>query len=507
MRPRDLKLHLRKLYGIESRTGDAVSKPTQAPTFNPDSALDVLDYLQKTKLLVARTVRQLDKMSPKDIEQGTLSYPTMSKKRYSTQKGLPAPPTFWTRMSLKNYLKDITSTQYNAEDRMNDQIGLVSHVVTDLLRPTNRATREYLSVEAYNTGIRYFLGVHDVDAAHLLLESMTGSFLEPDAETFNYFLWPLATNVSADPYNRPKGHPLLMVLSILHLMDKRNIKANTETWNLALQAMPMGFGKSFLVEEMARRKIALNERSLAVCTATIAEKAGSDAAVEWALNNSRTLPSGVLGLLLSLQLKSKTENDQNVARAFELLDTACKKYSTKPNVHTMNTFLASFGARRHLDWQLGTLVFFREQYNIKPSPLSVQYLLEAAMGQKEMQEKYTAIGMILGRYITMPTTPRTRALIRRAMRRAGQKYTLTDPGKRQFMSICNEAKPVNHCPVKIDVLSLLEGRAGSPLSIPPVLSLPRTDSEQFNKKLETEMNWNYQQFTNYVNRRTEPTGV
>lgn len=506
LKPRDVKHHLRTLYGIDSGadTASAVSSEP-APTFNPDSPRDVLDYLRKTKALVAQTVAELDEMTPKQIDRACLVYPTIGQRRYSSSRKLPSPPAIWTRKSLKGYLEELTGKRFTGNERLTDQIGLVSHMVADLLRPTNRATRQSLTVGAYNIGVRYFLGVKDIEAARKLLENMSGSFLEPDTDTLNYFLWPMASNISANPYRRSKGHPLVMVLQTLHRMKKHNVKANTETWNLALQAMPMGFGKSFLVEEMARRHIDLNERSLAVCTLAIAEKNGSEAAIEWAFNYSDTLPLGVLNLLLALQLKTKLPDNYNVAQALRLLDIASSKYSVKPNVHTMNTFLESFAHRRHLDWQMGVLTLLRDVYHVKPSPQSVEYLLEAALGQKETAQKYAMFGMVLARFREMPTTARTRVLIRRAVRRAEKRgLEVSDPGKTLWNELCKAAEPKDKITLKnVDVDTALAGRTGAPVKIPDCQALARTDSDEYLEMMNENLKWNYHSFMNYVNKRTE----
>lgn len=418
---RDLKYSLLGINKPQILQSDGIAGFQPAKSWTES---DTLTYLRQTRVLAQNVISTLAGMS--DLSQKTVPLPQI-------RVGLRQPPTILK--SLPDNSSSSQAVNQTVETLTKYDYGPTATAIINkwLYRLANQ--REVLSIQPINCMIGYFVKLNDLQMVNHWVKYMFSRNISPNRVTLHLLLSFQARKIPLDPY--PKGntlHPLITTVNTLNYMHRAGVQADIDTWNLVLLCMPFGYGKSFMVEEMDRRKIPLDSRSIAMISRIIAENKkiidSSSQSVDFSPNSLLHCidpqDHAVLRTVISHLLSTKAEHNLNVTRAWELvLQSSPLDVSTD----TMNTFLKSFAGRAHLDWQFGILSHFA---TTEWNELSWQYYLEAASFTRENPQKYVILGTILKQMEREQVclTSRSRVLARRALRQAQKSgHELKDLGQ------------------------------------------------------------------------------
>lgn len=425
---RDLKF---SLLGINKPTSPKTGSLADVQSAQTWTESDTLTYLRQTRVLAQNVISTLAGMS--DLSQKKMPLPAIREDLRKPPPDLDSlPGDSSSSQSVNNAVNILTKYDYGpaATTKITKWIyGLAKQ-------------HEIHSIQPINHLIGYFVRLNDLQMVNYWVKYMFTRNIAPNRVTMHLLLSYQAQRIPQDPY--PKGntlHPLITTINTLNYMHRAGVQADVDTWNLVLLCMPFGFGKSFMVEEMDRRKIPLDSRSTAIISHIIAENKklidSSSNSVDFSPNNLLHCidpqDHAVLRTVISHLLATKAENNLNVARAWELV---LQSNPLDVSTDTMNTFFKSFAGRAHLDWQFGILSHFS---STPWNALSWQYLLEAASFTRESPHKYDMLGTILKQMEREQVclTSRSRVLARRVVRQSQKnKYELKDFGQSGWKSLC-----------------------------------------------------------------------
>lgn len=424
-----LKHKLNEFFGVGS--------PNPAPKLYPKlkwqgnwTERDTLQYLRQTRVLLSSIIRSLDELSIHPTEARSENSEFLG---YRSQKSLPAIPGVWSKQSLTHFIHEITKWRYVGAQRLTDPAGLISIVVRDVLRPTNERTVDSLNTSAFNLAIEYFVRIRDLEQARQMVSNMNAVFIKPTPDTMHHFL----RSQAMAPATLIGGNPCLRTISVLNEMKRHSLPANSLTWNLVLQGSPMGFGKSLVLEEMTKRQIPLDGRSLAMCLDIVCTSHGLERALEYALDQGKKLPPEAVILLVTKLLQNRQEPIlQRAQMAFKFLSHAVNVQDMKPDVSLLNAMLKSTWGFRRLDWHIGLVGYFKRQHGISPDPETWEHMLHTLAVMKKAPNIPIAAGMILCLASRQVLTPKSRIWGRQIIRRLGSQ--LRDPGVAFFDSLCTK---------------------------------------------------------------------
>lgn len=394
---------------------------------------DTLQYLRQTRVLLSSIIRGLDELS---IQPKKLYHEDSGFYGYRSQCSLPRIPEAWTRDSLTQFVREITKWRYVGDQRLSDPVGLISLVVRDIMRPTNERTINSLNPVAFNFAIEYFVRIRDLEQARQMVINMKSSLIIPNSDTMHHFL----RSQAEAPAIMRGGHPCLRTISVLNEMKRYSLPASSLTWNLVLQGSPMGFGKSLVLEEMTKRSIPLDGRSLAMCLDIVCSRHGLERALEYALDQGRGLPVEAAILLVTKLLQNRRESTLQRARlAFKFLKHAIELQGVSPDLRLLNSMLESTWSFRRLEWQLGLVGYFKTEYGVDPDPETWEHILHTLTVLRKSSDFGIAAGMVLKLASYCILTPKARVWGRQIIRGvSGSKFQLRDPGVSFFNEICEE---------------------------------------------------------------------
>jgi len=436
------------------------------------SEKDTLHYLRQTRALARAIISELGDMT--DLSQCPLPLPKIQSKMARLDVKLLAYsdsriPTVAAPNSVETVVKELTAYKYSPREQDN-----ITQWLYGLLGP--HSMRSQMTAETYNHLIGYSLRAHDINLALYILDIMKSQNIMPDRISLHLFLKFNASLVATNPYPAPPlGHPLINTHLCIKKMKGFGVKADQNTWNLVLQCMPFGFGKSFLLEEMDKRRIPLTDTSKRVIFETIVSNERDSNTIR--LIDSLDINDPIVfRMMIDHLLTRKTNNNENVTSAWLLL-TKSQDFSRE----MFHIFLTRFARRKHLDWLFGILSHFKDTpWDSKTWEL----FIEAASFTFETAGKSAALGTILkqAERENIILTTRSRLLARRAMRR----LSLRDLGPAGWRELC-QGLSWKHAmsPSDPDLLKSI-GFSANGRSLPSSAAhldssrfeaMPRTDSE------------------------------
>lgn len=463
---------------------------------------DTLQYLRQTRILAQSVIQQVSRMS--DLSQKPVSLPTI--------RQAPLKYTESTEfLEMLRYEKPILSLSSITKVSEVDYGPQVTEEVTHWLYHTLRAENKLEGdVRMFNILIGFFLALNDWHMAFYVLKRIQEHQISPNRVTLHLILKYHAQRVQKNPYPVGlSGHPLIFTERCLNAMDRLGVKADKETWNFVLQCMPLGFGKSFLIEEMDKRGIELNTGSRKAILQTVIQ----DRLDHQDSENGDLIPHSLLGsldpqdpvavqLLLDFMLSRKSSDNANVRRAWTFVTNSDIPESEKKSTAMLNVWLRRFAARRHLDWQFGLLGYYS---NTEWNPETWQYFLEATTFCRENRAKYVVLGTLLKEMErkNVPLTSRSRYLARRALKQSAKHHPLKDLGSRgfdrlrtelQWISLFNPKSPQyleiigfeSYCGT--NSIAILPSNPATGIDETRFRGLPRTDSPSRQEHLNRLLN-------------------
>lgn len=402
---------------------------------------DTIQYLRQTRILAQSVIQQLSRMS--DLSQESVDLPSIRQLPLNYTE--PAEIHKFLRFRKSSLSLSSVIAKVTQEDLGPEASDEVTHWLYHKLRAGKKLEAD---VQMFNMIIGYFLALNDWHMAFYVFKRIQEHQITPDRVTMHLILKYHAERVQKNPY--PVGrsdHPLTFTERCLLTMEKFGVKADKTTWNLVLQCMPFGFGKSFMVEEMDKRGIELDVDSRKAILHTIIknrkenEIQNGSADVEFVpqslFESLDPQDPVVVQLLLDFMLSRKTSDNANVRKAWAFVIKSSIPKSDKESTAMINVWLRRFAARRHLDWQFGLLGYYS---NTTWNSETWQYIFEAASFCRESKPKYVVLGTVLKEMErrNIPLTTRSRYLARRALKKAAKNYPLHDLGSCGFNTLKKE---------------------------------------------------------------------
>ncbi|CDK24207.1 unnamed protein product [Kuraishia capsulata CBS 1993] len=245
--------------------------------------------------------------------------------------------------------------------------------------PTN-----FHSVKLFNSLIKYFLDLRELEYSLALFYKMKEGQHRPNTTTYNLFLHNLVT-VETHGVN-----PLKTTRRMLRDMEANNIAADLVTWILVFRVLPDSISKQTLIQMVKDRNIPLDERFTQTILTGLEGQPGEklveflDAYPE--LNSSNNL---VQDYVISRYL---VVND-DPRLAWEYLNSKDMRATTR----TMNLFVqhsANVGAIANA---LGYMSLFNQEFGLKPDKQTFRILFSGVLKLGYYQHWRTMLRVIFNR--------------------------------------------------------------------------------------------------------------